>query len=239
MDNSIQQSLLSTVNQIVNNQVECEDCQYYELAEAIELALNNFETRFSINLTEQQEDSLIGIGINQLMNTQSTSNIDLSEQTIELINKYTPEEVFASIVEGIASGIASAAKTGMKFVGAKVAAKLSKTKSSGEEEESQQNDDDQRGAESTQDPYSLPYQIHMAALANTQADPNRRNVTSYLSESEVKQNPIKKHKKKLFKITFMDKGMKKRGTAVSHKGVMRIISGKSNFKVYDEKPLLL
>jgi hypothetical protein len=33
----------------------------------------------------------------------------------------------------------------------------------------------------------------------------------------------------------MDKGMKKKGTAVSHKGVMRIVSGKSNFKVYDEK----
>jgi hypothetical protein len=49
------------------------------------------------------------------------------------------------------------------------------------------------------------------------------------------QESIVKHKKKLFKITFMDKGMKKKGTAVSHKGVMRIVSGKSNFKVYDEK----
>ena len=49
------------------------------------------------------------------------------------------------------------------------------------------------------------------------------------------QESIMKHKKKLFKITFMDKGMKKKGTAVSHKGVMRIVSGKSNFKVYDEK----
>ena len=49
------------------------------------------------------------------------------------------------------------------------------------------------------------------------------------------QESIVKHKKKLFKITFMDKGMKKKGTAVSHKGVMRIVNGKSNFKVYDEK----
>jgi hypothetical protein len=49
------------------------------------------------------------------------------------------------------------------------------------------------------------------------------------------QESIVKHKKKLFKISFTDKGMKKKGTAVSHKGVMRIVSGKSNFKVYDEK----
>jgi hypothetical protein len=32
----------------------------------------------------------------------------------------------------------------------------------------------------------------------------------------------------------MDKGVKKKGTAVSHKGVMRIVHDKTHFKVYDE-----
>ena len=61
-------------------------------------------------------------------------------------------------------------------------------------------------------------------------------MTQQRAEQEVAalRESIVKHKKKLFKITFMDKGMKKKGTAVSHKGVMRIVSGKSNFKVYDE-----
>ena len=62
-------------------------------------------------------------------------------------------------------------------------------------------------------------------------------MTQQRAEQEVTalRESIVKHKKKLFKITFTDKGMKKKGTAVSHKGVMRIVSGKSNFKVYDEK----
>jgi hypothetical protein len=51
---------------------------------------------------------------------------------------------------------------------------------------------------------------------------------------DVDTKPIKK-KKKVFKIIFIDKGVKKKGTAVSHKGVMRIVSGKSSFKVFDEK----
>jgi hypothetical protein len=74
-----------------------------------------------------------------------------------------------------------------------------------------------------QDPYN-PYSLSAQLTAQSMSD-----VRNPIQESVVK------HKKKLFKITFMDKGMKKKGTAVSHKGVMRIVSGKSNFKVYDEK----
>jgi hypothetical protein len=54
------------------------------------------------------------------------------------------------------------------------------------------------------------------------------------SIQEEIEGDLKKHKKKLFKISFVDKGVKKRGTAVSHKGVMRIIHGKVHYKVYDE-----
>jgi hypothetical protein len=88
-----------------------------------------------------------------------------------------------------------------------------------EQEEERQREQNAEG-ETTSNPYSLAGQLTAASIAQV-------------------QNPIQEsivtHKKKLFKITFMDKGMKKKGTAVSHKGVMRIVSGKSNFKVYDEK----
>ena len=76
--------------------------------------------------------------------------------------------------------------------------------------------------ETTSNPYALAGQLTAASMAEVGA---QRSM----------QESIVTHKKKLFKITFMDKGMKKKGTAVSHKGVMRIVSGKSNFKVYDEK----
>jgi len=69
-------------------------------------------------------------------------------------------------------------------------------------------------------------------IANVTADPNTRTINRYMSEENT---PLKKHKKKVYKITFMDKGIKKKGTAVSHKGVMRIVSGKKHFKVYDER----
>ena len=81
--------------------------------------------------------------------------------------------------------------------------------------------------ESTTDPLSpLNDAIRRAQSEN----PNTRlgsEFRDYLGES------LKK-KKKLFKIIFIDKGVKKKGTAVSHKGVTRIIHGKQTFKVFDE-----
>lgn len=242
MDKSIQKSLLNTVNQIVNKQAECEDCKYYELAEAIEIALNAFEDRFCINLNEEQEDSLIEVGIRQLTDRHETPVVDLAEETIEIINNYSPEEVFASILEATTTGTSTAtlAPTPSIKAGVAKAAKAAKTAPDDEqtdEEEQQQGQDE--GPESTQDPFGFTYALHQQALGQVQSDPNRKNVTSYIggpiNESEVKENPMKKHKKKVFKISFMDKGIKKKGTAVSHKGVMRIVSGKSSFKVYDEK----
>ena len=241
MDKAIQQSLLNTVNQIVNKQEECKDYRYYELAESIETALNAFEQRFSITLNEEQEDSLIQVGINQLTNTEEISRIDLTEDTIELINKYSPEQVFASILENLATTAMTTAKLGA----AKIKAKLAKTPDteSAEPSADQESEDEQQQgseeAESTTNPFGFSYSLHQQALAQVQGDPNRKNVSAYLgaplNEAEVKENPMKKHKKKVFKISFMDKGIKKKGTVVSQKGVMRIISGKTSFKVYDEK----
>ena len=248
MDKSTQQSLLNTVNQIVNKQAECEDCKYHELAEAIETALNVFEERFSINLTEEQEDCLIDAGIQQLSENKQISTVDLSEQTIELINKYSPEQVFVSILEDIAN---VPNPSNAKFAGAKATApKLAKNPTQrtdqnnkpASEDDSEETTadygkvDDQEQPESTLNPFGIAYQMHQQALSQVQVDPNTRTFNKYIGESaETKQNPLKKHKKKVFKISFMDKGIKKKGTAVSHKGVMRIVSGKSSFKVYDEK----
>jgi len=78
--------------------------------------------------------------------------------------------------------------------------------------------------ESTTDPLSTLY-LQQKAAELPQQDPNFRD---YLGEGTVKK------KKKLFKIIFVDKGVKKKGTAVSHKGVMRIVHGKQVFKVFDE-----
>ena len=87
--------------------------------------------------------------------------------------------------------------------------------------------------ESTQDPYSILGQLSQSEIAKMQAQAEQdREYTG--SVNEQNQNPLKKHKKKLFKISFVDKGVKKRGTAVSHKGVMRIVHNKSYFRVYDE-----
>lgn len=244
MDKSIQQSLLNTVNQIVNKQPECEDCKYYELAEAIETALNAFEDRFSINLNEDQEDSLIEVGIRQLTENHETPVVDLTEETIEIINNYSPEEVFASILEANTTtpattpSLAPTPKIGAAAKAAK-AAKSQDTSDDQETDEDEQQQQQQEDPESTTNPFGFTYALHQQALGQVQGDPSRRNVSGYIggpiNESEVKENPMKKHKKKVFKISFMDKGIKKKGTAVSHKGVMRIVSGKSNFKVYDEK----
>jgi ribosomal protein L12E/L44/L45/RPP1/RPP2 len=243
MDKSIQQSLLNTVNQIVNKQAECEDCKYYELAEAIETALNAFEDRFCINLNEEQEDSLIEVGIRQLTDRHETPVVDLAEETIEIINNYSPEEVFVSILEATTSTTASLAPTPSIKAGAAKAAKAAKsTTTPSDDQETDDEEEKQQGGEdpeSTTNPFGFSYALHQQALGQVQGDPNRRNVTSYIggpiNEAEIKENPLKKHKKKVFKISFMDKGIKKKGTAVSHKGVMRIISGKNSFKVYDEK----
>jgi ribosomal protein L12E/L44/L45/RPP1/RPP2 len=241
MDKSIQRSLLNTVNQIVNKQAECEDCKYYELAEAIETALNAFEDRFCINLNEDQEDSLIEVGIRQLTENHETPVVDLAEETIEIINNYSPEEVFASILEATTSAVTSTlAPTPKAGAAAKVAkAKTQDTTSDDQETDEEEQQRQEEDPESTTNPFGFTYALHQQALSQVQGDPNRRNVSGYvggqMNESEVKENPMKKHKKKVFKISFMDKGIKKKGTAVSHKGVMRIVSGKSSFKVYDEK----
>jgi hypothetical protein len=120
----------------------------------------------------------------------------------------------------------------------------SPNKKSNDEEEEDNNDVptqnvDQFGQRTdTQSAYNrysgMTDQAHAEHLAALQAGLVHQTLPPGMMEEEFHTNSTKKHKKKLFKISFMDKGVKKKGTAVSHKGVMRIVHDKTHFKVYDE-----
>jgi len=260
MNNSKQRSLLEAVDSIVNKQNN--DVLYAQITEAICYGLQDFEDKMGVELTEEQEQLLAQIGFDQCMNRPAIKQIDLSEDVHTLINENSPEEVFSCIMEEvllelapiIAGLAATALRVGAMSAASKIGEKIGdkvvgesgriKKKTLGEaapapltplpqgktpgqlkreqEEEEEEERQRQRQAEgeTTSNPYALAGQLTAASMAQVQ-NPIQESVVT--------------HKKKLFKITFMDKGMKKKGTAVSHKGVMRIVSGKSNFKVYDEK----
>ena len=264
MNNSKQQSLLVAVDSIVNKTNN--DALYAQITEAICYALQDFEDKMGVELTEEQEQLLAQIGFDQCMNRPAIKQIDLSEDVHTLINENSPEEVFSCLMEEVllelapfllglgatalrVGTMAAASKVGEnladRVVGesGRIKKKLSEAAPGGpapltslpqgktpgqlkkeqeEEEEEELQRRRQAEGETTSNPYALAGQLTAASMAEVGA---QRSM----------QESIVTHKKKLFKITFMDKGMKKKGTAVSHKGVMRIVSGKSNFKVYDEK----
>ena len=266
MNNSKQQSLLEAVDSIVNKTNN--DALYAQITETICYALQDFEDKMGVELTEEQEQLLAQIGFDQCMNRPAIKQIDLSEDVHTLINENSPEEVFSCIMEEVllelapfllglgatalrVGTMAAASEVGRRVgnigereVGesGRIKKKLSEAAPGGpapltslpqgktpgqlkteqEEEEEELQRRRQAEGETTSNPYALAGQLTAASMAEVGA---QRSM----------QESIVTHKKKLFKITFMDKGMKKKGTAVSHKGVMRIVSGKSNFKVYDEK----
>jgi hypothetical protein len=264
MNNSKQQPLLEAVDSIVNKTNN--DALYAQITETICYALQDFEDKMGVELTEEQEQLLAQIGFDQCMNRPAIKQIDLSEDVHTLINENSPEEVFSCIMEEVLLELApfllglgaTALRVGTMAAASQVGKNLAdnvvgesgriKKKTLGEaaaapapltslpqgktpgqlkrEQEEEEEEELQRRrqaeGETTSNPYALAGQLTAASMAEVGA---QRSM----------QESIVTHKKKLFKITFMDKGMKKKGTAVSHKGVMRIVSGKSNFKVYDEK----
>lgn len=238
MDTLKQKSILDAVNKIVNPQPVQEPKDLVtELAETIELAMNEFESRFQFQLDEEQETILTDLAVEFVDNPEQAETIDLNEDTDSIMEKYSPQQVFLSIFEDLGGGLFA------RFLAAQAAQQL------GGRRKKRMADDDEGGEEDpqagqplspSQDPtstanyFSQNSQLHQQAMQQVQVDPNSRQINRYVNE-EVNQNQLKKHKKKVFKITFMDKGVKKKGTAVSHKGVMRIVSGKSHFKVYDER----
>lgn len=243
MDTSKQKSLLDVVNTIINqtqsvsaNSVEDTIVPDMEiLAEAVEMALNTFEQMFEIDLNEEQETNLIDFAIDYVKNNREIENIDLTEDSETLINNYTPQQVFLRIFEDIS-------KEQLKAAAERARRAIEQARQSGSEELTVSDvarrvrrgpvGTGQQDDPSTLNPYSSLSQLIQQAQQQSQRDPSTMQVSRYVNEET--QNSLKKHKKKIFKITFMDGGVKRKGTAVSHKGVMRIVSGRSSFKVYDE-----
>jgi hypothetical protein len=228
MDTSKQKSILNVVNQIVNKQEPSFPEEFHVIAEQLEKTMNQFEEKFQVKLTEDQEDYLTEVGIARFMSETPVESVELSENIDELINEYEPVDVFKIMLEANMSGMIARGRA--------MRARLAKdpSKKSGDEEDQQQGSD----GEETANVYGFQYQNLAQAQAAVAADPMQRLVRGYMSEEKVKDssaNTLKKHKKKIYKISFTEKGVRKRGTAVSHKGVMRIISGKDNFRIFDEK----
>jgi hypothetical protein len=304
MDKSIQRSLLNTVNQIVNKENICEECEY---AHVVEQALNLFEDVFSITLTEAQEDQLIDIGLIHMLEDKKAEVVDLTEDISVIINKHEPHDVFSYIIEFVqaalpAIGAALSAgtpqtagvvgqatvgalsrklnKNGQRtppFVGGRQqepvkdvgeqpydawSAMVAKSKEEGpasqvydqyvsmNENRSNTNPFPSRKRRRLGDNRDSDTRSSRNAQPNTNEDPWGQWSTLARQSQELPnldvefkdwvQNTLRedtisvKKKKKLFKIIFIDKGVKKKGTAVSHKGAARIVAGKKFYKVFDE-----
>lgn len=227
MDTSKQRSILQAVNSIVNK-TQVSSVQSIEntpevqyLAETIEVALNRFEELFSIKLNEEQENDLIDHAMNYVKNETKLIPIDLNEDVEILMENNTPDEVFLNLFE-----ISDEELRRM------VSGKRRRRRGGGGD------DDDDNGMPKRRRAASGESTLDVLGNLNlTQQDVMRR-VERPSDRFTINEDnaSLKKHKKKIYKITFSDdktSGVKK-GTAVSHKGVMRIVSGKKHFKVYDE-----
>lgn len=235
MNKSDISSILRTVDSIVNkNHTETEDL----VAGLIMETMNTFEKMFDIRLDEEQIDQLTDLAVNHIISGKKINSIDLNEDTQTLMEKHEPQDVFLNLLE-VAPLVAAGMRIAASAAGTAVANKMMSGGSqqfdgqgvtgnapTGEKMERISGD-----GQETANPYSTYGMMSQEALARISDDSDLR-YQGYMSEAVA--DPKKKHKKKVFKITFMDKGVKKRGTAVSHKGVMRIVSGKTWFKVYDE-----
>jgi hypothetical protein len=304
MDKSIQRSLLNTVNQIVNKENICEECEY---AHVVEQALNLFEDVFFITLTEAQEDQLIEIGLIHMLENKKAQVVDLNEDISEIINKHEPHDVFSYIIEFVQAAlpaIGTALSAGAATETAAVAGqatvnslsrKLNKNmrtppfaggrpqaevkdvgeqpydawsalvaKSKEEGPASQVYDQYVSMNENRRDTNPFPSRKRRRlgdnrdsdtrssrnAQPNTNEDPWGQWSTLARQSQELPNLDVEfkdwvqttlredtisvKKKKKLFKVVFIDKGVKKKGTAVSHKGAARIVAGKKFYKVFDE-----
>lgn len=238
MNKSDISSILSTVDSIVNkNHTETEDL----VAGLIMETMNTFETMFDVRLDEEQIDQLTDLAINHIITGKKINPVDLNEDTQTLMEKHEPQDVFLSLLEvapAVAAGLRIAGSAAGAAIGNKIMSGTNQSSSGGQGQgltgDSQAQERRERisgDGQETANPYSTYGMMSQEALARISDDSDLR-YQGYMSEAVA--DPKKKHKKKVFKITFMDKGVKRRGTAVSHKGVMRIVSGKTWFKVYDE-----
>lgn len=257
MDISKQKSLLNTVNSIVNSNQLNNSKDFNLLAEHIEKTMQVFEEIFSTKLTEKQESFLIDHVLNVLENDLEVKEVNLNENNEIIMNQYSPEEVFLSLFKTIQlDEIMDRSPSNMTpsqiiaFLRLGRGVRADGTPMSEEEKraarEAMRAQTGSRGSpftgtETTGEIGSVYGEVINRGQANTQGPlgPGSKEVKTYVNRQNMNEAAEtktigKKHKKKVFKIVFMEGGAKKKGTAVSHKGVMRIISNKKHYKVYDE-----
>lgn len=292
MNNKDIKSMVSTIDEIVNkpNEKDIQITEHY-LSELFLNTFEKFEELFNIQLTEEQQNIFVKIGITHLADNKKAKQIDLNEEIEKIIEQNTPEDVFLSLLEW-AQAAATAAMVGLSLAGSaaqsaaaarnampstaspfdvyglqrdKSLAQLSGMDQSalvGSEPRPEENNLGEDGARELPPPnhpnYIKALQGRIASGRDltdlfgrrSSIDPNRieniilrgKRPRPGEDRRDIKENSEQlnefitlKKKKKVYKIIFVDKGQKKKGTAVSHKGVMRIISGKQSFKVFDEK----
>lgn len=255
MDISKQKSLLNTVNSIVNSNQLNNSKDFNLLAEHIEKTMQVFEEIFSTKLTEKQESFLIDHVLNVLENDLEVKEVNLNENNEIIMNQYSPEEVFLSLFKTIQldeimdrspsnmtpSQIVAFLRLGrgVRADGTPMSEEEKRAAREALRAQTGRGGDPFTGTETTGGIYSVYAGEVARGQAETRRRPGSEEVTTYVNKRNMNEAAEtktigKKHKKKVFKIVFMEGGAKKKGTAVSHKGVMRIISNKKHYKVYDE-----
>ena len=220
MNNQTKQ-VLDTVLSIVNKDQTTTDLATNLIFESV----CAFESMFE-PLTEEQEQYLIDLAIDHMKNPYQV-DVNLNESVDYLVENHSPQEVFIALLEvKINPALVQLSKQ-----------KPPKTYDDEEDEEEAAEEEElrKRQESNTLNPFGSMGTMIQAATTGVMTQPGMNIINRSPMMNEENENPLKKHKKKIFKISFMDKGVKKKGTAVSHKGVMRIVSGKTHFKVYDEK----
>lgn len=255
MDKVTQNSLINTVNSIVNPQPAGIEELQEKLAVVIAEAIDIFEDTMGIQVTEEEQQTLTELGVSHFFNPTEVKQINLNEDVQSIMENNTPEEVFLCILEGpigsAVGGIAGSALGGA--VGSAIAPGVGTVvggaiggaagqwlgdKTTGESPTqgvcgpTAQSTQAEKEKASTLDPYGQMSALIAGARQRVEGDPSSQYFANYVEEN-FKPTHTKK-KKKVFKIIYQKSGMKKKTTAVSHKGAQRIVSDKDSFRVFDE-----
>lgn len=270
MDKSTQNSLINTVNSIVNTQSPEIQSLQEDLAAVILHSIDVFEESFDITVTPEEREILAELSVMHFFDRGEVKQIDLTEDVQTIMEHNTPEEVFIYILENVGGSLGGAAgqrigsATGIpggSYVGGAAGSAAGEwaqdaaanAAGGGQQTPPQDPETDDSGkqltpaerrklhAQQAELERTTTYQLGFlnSAIAQERAktalDPNSLEWRGYVSPQPMAEEVMHgKKKKKVFKVIFQKKGIKAKTTAVSHKGVARIISDKDTFKVFDE-----
>ena len=265
MDKSTQNSLINTVNSIVNTQSPEIQSLQEDLASVILHSIDVFEEAFDITVTPEEREILAELSVMHFFDRGEVKQIDLTEDVQTIMEHNTPEEVFIYILENVGGSLGGAAgqrigsATGIPggsyvggAAGSAAGSAAQNAAGGGQQTPPQYPETDDSGkqltpaerrklqAQQAELEKTTTYQLGFlnSAIAQERAktalDPNSLEWKYYTSGQMAEEVMHGKKKKKVFKVIFQKKGIKAKTTAVSHKGVARIISDKDTFKVFDE-----